>query len=265
MPYTEKAMVKAPMKPSPSLIYNNLTACGGSLLYAHIRQACTFALSSLGDSGVPVAVRKVDSQHSDVIHSITAIHHNAAAFLVIATDAGVQIWDKTVTHLLHVLPLPPAAASGTAPRNAPFARGAAINVAADGTPTLVFGTSSGGLFNLAFSEADGKFVGTPAPLPAHHTTPITAVSSAYQSRQGKWTEDLGCQLVTADEAGGIAVWEGSSAGPTGYKLLTSIAATGDPVVSLGVRRDLIVAARLGGAVQLYGLVGVAGGGVRRAG
>ncbi|PNH03422.1 hypothetical protein TSOC_010512 [Tetrabaena socialis] len=72
MPYSEKQLVKAPMKPSPSLIYNNLTSCAGSLLYAHIRQACTFALSGLA-AGVPVAVRK------DVI--VTA-----------AEDCSIAIW-----------------------------------------------------------------------------------------------------------------------------------------------------------------------------
>eukprot|EP00198_Chlamydomonas_reinhardtii_P010025 XP_001699362.1 predicted protein [Chlamydomonas reinhardtii] len=85
-------------------------------------KACTFALSGMSSSGAPVAV---ESQHSDVIHSIVVCHHNAAAFAVLATEAGVQIWDKSVTHLLH----------------------------------------------------------------------------------GKWSEDLGCYLVTCDEDGGVAVWE----------------------------------------------------------
>ncbi|PNW71180.1 hypothetical protein CHLRE_16g694402v5 [Chlamydomonas reinhardtii] len=244
------------MKPSPSLIYNNLASCAGSLLYAHIRQACTFALSGMSSSGAPVAVRKVESQHSDVIHSIVVCHHNAAAFAVLATEAGVQIWDKSVTHLLHVAPLPPAAAAGApglAPRHGAFARGAAINVAADGTPHIAFGTSAGAVFLLELNEAEGKFRGLPVPLPPHHTSPITAIGSPYQSRQGKWSEDLGCYLVTCDEDGGVAVWEAGNTGPGGCQLVTSVAPTGVPVVSVAVRRDIVVAARLDGAVQLYGL------------
>ncbi|GFR46250.1 hypothetical protein Agub_g7799 [Astrephomene gubernaculifera] len=257
MPYADKQMVKAPMKPSPSLIYNNLTACEGSLLYAHIRQACTFALSGMKASGVPVDVRKVESQLGDVklgdvIHSVTACSHNAFAFIVLATDAGVQIWDSSAYHLLYVAPLPAAASLDVSLRHSTFARAAAINVAADGTPHVVFGSSSGSLFCLPLNEREGRFKGAPAALPAHHKSPITAIGSAYQSRQGKWTEDLGCNLVTCDEEGGIAVWEALSIGP-GYKLLTSIPPSGTPVVSVAVRRDIVVAARLDGAVQLYGL------------
>jgi hypothetical protein len=40
----------------------------------------------------------------------------------------------------------------------------------------------------------------------------------------------------------------------GIRVLTTIPSTGVPVVSVAVRRDVVVAARLDGAVQLYGLV-----------
>ncbi|KAG2485514.1 hypothetical protein HYH03_015787 [Edaphochlamys debaryana] len=254
MPYSEKQLVKAPMKPSPSLLYNNLTWCAGSLVYAHIRQACTFPLAALGSSGVPVAVRKVESQHSDVIHSVVACAHNANSYLVLATDAGIQIWDKTVTHLLHVWALPSAAAPDLAPRHGHFARGVAINVTNDGVPCICFGTSTGAVFSLGMGDDSGKFKPAPVQLPRHHTAPITCVGTAYQSRQGKWTEDLGCHLVTCDEEGGIAVWEALvAAQAAGHKLLSAVAPTGVPVVAVAVRRELVVAARLDGAVQVYGL------------
>ncbi|GIL74642.1 hypothetical protein Vretimale_2281 [Volvox reticuliferus] len=251
MPYSETHMLKAQVKPSPSLIYNNLTLCGGDLLYAHIRQACAFPTSSLGS---PVlTVRKIDSPHADVIHSIVACSHNAATFLVLATDAGLQIWDNTITHLTHVCPLPAAGAVDVAPRNAYFARGVTINVANDGAPHICFGTSGGAVYCLELSESSGKFKSSPVALPKHHKSPITAVGSAYQSRQGRWTEDLGCHLVSCDEEGGIAVWLAQHARAGGYSLVNSIDPTGQPVVSVAVRRDLIVAARLDGAIQLYGL------------
>lgn len=66
-----------------------------------------------------------------------------------------------MTHLLHVAPLPPAAAAGApglAPRHGAFARGAAINVAADGTPHIAFGTSAGAVFLLELNEAEGESV-----------------------------------------------------------------------------------------------------------
>lgn len=85
-----------------------------------------------------------------------------------------------------------------------------------------------------------------------HSCPVTAVSSPYQSRRGTWTRDLGCQLVSGDEDGGITVWEGRSS--RDYAVLHSIPSTGMPAVSLAVRGDMVVAGRLDGAVQIYGLV-----------
>lgn len=93
-----------------------------------------------------------------------------------------QIWDKTITHLTHVCPLP-AAGAGLAPRNTHFARGVSINVANDGTPHICFGTSGGEVYALELSEADGKFKSAPVALPKHHKSPITALGSAYHSRQ----------------------------------------------------------------------------------
>ncbi len=34
---------------------------------------------------------QVDSPHSDVIHSVTAVSHNAATWLVLATEGGIQV------------------------------------------------------------------------------------------------------------------------------------------------------------------------------
>jgi hypothetical protein len=44
--------------------------------------------------------------------------------------------------------------------------------------------------------------------------PLTALSShaAHAALQGKWTEDLGCHLVSCDEEGGIAVYEALTGG-----------------------------------------------------
>ena len=47
---------------------------------------------------------------------------------------------------------------------------------------------------------------------AHHSAPIVSLGSAYQSRRGAWADDLGCELVSADESGRLAVWEARSPG-----------------------------------------------------
>ncbi len=133
--------------------------------------------------------------------------------------------------------------AGLGTRHGVFARGAAINIAADGSANICFGASSGLLHVLEVDEV-GRFRG-PSTF-AHHTAPITAIGSAYQSRQGRfvtsaqrvgsdhdeapsysmlmrcgtapacptirWTEDLASSIITADESGEVAVWAAESAG-----------------------------------------------------
>lgn len=170
------------------------------------------------------------------------------------THMASQVWGQSCTHLLYIWSLPPDKGNSSASPPATYARGAAINVTNDGTVNLCFGSSSGNVYAIEVAEADSinPSFKTPIPFKAHSFA-VTAVSSAYQTRRGKWTADLGCQLVSADEDGGIIVWEGLSTRT--YNVLLSIPSTGMPAVSLAVRGDMVVAGRLDGAVQVYGLVG----------
>jgi hypothetical protein len=70
----------------------------------------------------------------------------------------MQIWDKTAENLLHVWLFPSndvspsdSLAAGVDVRHRLFARGAAINIAEDGTANLCFGDSAGTLHVLNVS------------------------------------------------------------------------------------------------------------------
>ncbi|KAJ9517428.1 hypothetical protein QJQ45_016804 [Haematococcus lacustris] len=257
MAYDAKPL-RVQMRPSPSAIYCNLSLLGPQLAYAHSRQACTV------DPGTSVAeqamaVRRVDSQH--VVHTIRAMPHGTLNHLLVCTDDGVQVWDRQVKTLLFswafpeperpapgAPPPPSSQANGVGLRHALFARGAAMNIACDGSANMCFGASNSCLYVLEFDES-GRLRG-PARFP-HHTAPITALSSAYASRQGRWTDDLGSSLVSADESGSLTVWEAASA--SSYKAVASLGEAKVPAVALAVRHEFVVAARLDGCIQVFSL------------
>ncbi|MEW5306828.1 MAG: hypothetical protein WDW36_009266 [Sanguina aurantia] len=289
--YSNRAQVKSILKPSPSLLYNNLAVAGDMLLYVHVRQACMLSSASVKAPVAPATatlgvVTKIDSTpHSDVIHTLRTCSFNESTYIVMATDAGLQVYEKGGTQLLFAwafpapqtssasMPTSPSAASSSpttaedpSPTPATFARGVTINIANDGAANILFGGSDGRLYVVQVGE-DGKFS---QPLgfsldPAHLTgaataglvgsLPVTAMSSAFQSRRGRWAEDLGCEVVVSDEGGWLHVWQGHSSG--NYQHVRSIApdpaARGMPVVSVAVRRDFIIAGRLDGRVLVHGL------------
>jgi len=213
---------------------------------------------STATQGTPIAVRRVESQYTDFVHTVRALPHGEAGWVVVCTEAGIQIWDKQALHLLFVWSFPPEAATpqgsggaaGVGTTQGLFARGAAVAIAADGSSHVVFGASTGELYVVEADES-GRFR-APAVF-SHHKAPITAVATAYQSRQGRWTEDMGCQVVVADESGAISVWVADSAASYRLAERQPAVAANVPAVSLAVRSDFIVAARLDGSVQVISL------------
>lgn len=101
-----------------------------------------------------------------------------------------------------------------------------------------------------FSIAPGPLFKPTITLAQHHS-PIVALSSAYQSRRGGWSDDLSSELVSCDANGTICVWE--AAADNDYKCMRTIEA-GLPCCSLAVRKGFIIAARTDGCVRIYGLV-----------
>jgi hypothetical protein len=90
-----------------------------------------------------------------------------------------------------------------------------------------------------------------ATLSGQHSRPITCLSSSYQSRRGAWAEDLGSELVSCDDQGRLCVWQVKD--EQSVQCVATMEA-GQPCCSLAVRRGFVVAARVDGCVQLYGLV-----------
>lgn len=84
-----------------------------------------------------------------------------------------------------------------------------------------------------------------------HKRPIVALSSAFQSRRGGWSDDLTSELVSCDEGGTICVWD--AARDDEYKCVRTIEG-GVPCCSLAARKGFIIAARTDGCIRIYGLV-----------
>ncbi|GFH17169.1 WD_REPEATS_REGION domain-containing protein, partial [Haematococcus lacustris] len=141
--------------------------------------------------------------------------HGTLNHLLVCTDDGVQ-------------------ANGVGLRHALFARGAAMNIACDGSANMCFGASNSCLYVL---EVDP--LGCPTSLPA--------ICLQFD----EWTDDLGSSLVSADESGSLTVWEAASA--SSYKAVASLGEAKVPAVALAVRHEFVVAARLDGCIQVFSL------------
>jgi hypothetical protein len=93
-----------------------------------------------------------------------------------------------------------------------------------------------------------------ATLIGQHSRPIMCLSSSYQSRRGAWAEDLGSELVSCNDQGRLCIWQVKD--EQSVQCVATVEA-GQPCCSLAVRRGFVVAARVDGCVQLYGLVSAA--------
>eukprot|EP00877_Chromochloris_zofingiensis_P008531 jgi/Chrzof1/3931/Cz13g13240.t1 len=245
MGYREENLIKVPLKPSPSLVYNNLCAVGPGVAFAHTRQVAV--LANLPTSTASTAeAKRVDTQDHSTVQTVTSCNVSNTTLIVLGNEAGIQVWDDTGSNLLYVWKLP--ATDNPAAKCADFVRGISFNVSADGDVQLCAGCSSGAI--QVFSIAAGPSIKPSATL-QHHKTPIVALGSAYQSRRGAWSEDLTCELVSCDDQGTLAVWTADNA--SCYSCSHTIPGTGVPGCSVAVRKGFILCGKTDGTVQVYGL------------
>ncbi|WIA13891.1 hypothetical protein OEZ85_002463 [Tetradesmus obliquus] len=165
------------------------------------------------------------------------------------SDAKVdvkKVWDETGANLLYVWKLPRSEPAST--QHADFVRGLCFTVSEAGGVLLCAGCSSGNI--QVFSVAPGPVIRPTVTLSGQHSRPITCLGSSYQSRRGEWADDLGSELVSCDDQGRLCVWQIKD-----EQSLQCVAAAeaGQPCCSVAVRRGFVVAARVDGCVQLYGM------------
>uniref|UniRef100_A0A7S3QZ72 WD repeat-containing protein 54 beta-propeller domain-containing protein n=1 Tax=Dunaliella tertiolecta TaxID=3047 RepID=A0A7S3QZ72_DUNTE len=257
--------LRAPMKPSPIADYSNLSLIGQQMVYAHPRAACLVSTSSI-HVGTHVDVRKAEPSPLEIVRSVRALPHGTSGYIVMSTASGIQVWDQSCARQLFQWMLPEVKKviqgeslqgemagvhNGVGEVYAPFVRGAALCLARNGSTNLCFGSSSGTLY---VSEVDqsGR-IQEPTPF-FGHSSPITCMSTEYQSHHGRHIADKspGSHLLaSADEAGNISVWLAVSGDE--YKVLSSIPSASIPATSLAIRHDCLIAARLNGIIQVYGL------------
>ena len=165
-----------------------------------------------------------------------------------------------------------------------FVRGLAFTASAADAPGcahLCAGTSQGEVFVFEVAVAAATASGAGG---AAHDTPairaaarlagahgegraVTALGSAFQSRRGGALCELegGGELVSADDGGRVVVWARGAAGggSAGYAVAATLEDGGAAAAGVGVRRGLVVVARVDGTVRIYGLVRGAQAWVRR--
>ncbi|KAF6263935.1 WD40-repeat-containing domain protein [Scenedesmus sp. NREL 46B-D3] len=234
------------LRPSPSLVYNNLCALGSSgLAFTHTRSGAVLQ-GIPTDADTKVEVKKVDTQGNSLVQSAISCTVDGQNLLVLSNEGGLQVWDDTGANLLYVWKLPRSQPAST--QHADFVRGLCFTVSEAGGVLLCAGCSSGTI--QVFSVAAGPVIRPTATLSRHHSNPITCLGSSYQSRRGVWAEDLGSELVSCDDQGRVCVWQVRD--EQTVQCVGAVEA-GQPCCSLAVRRGFVVAARVDGCVQLYGL------------
>jgi hypothetical protein len=95
--WTREGVMPLVLRASPSLLYNNLSSCGGHLAYAHVNEVHLITASNvtsrlpLRDRAQVMQVRWCNVRDVDV--------------LVVASVSGVQVWNAEGNHILHFFSL----------------------------------------------------------------------------------------------------------------------------------------------------------------
>ncbi|GAX80237.1 hypothetical protein CEUSTIGMA_g7675.t1 [Chlamydomonas eustigma] len=248
--YNEKEVVRSPMRPSPSPLCNNLAQAAGFVVYAHKCSPCVLSPLSISQ-GVQAAVRRVDTECEDLIYMVmSCLVGGGTWYVVLGTDAGLQVWDQGCSNLLSKWNFPedePGPVSHHTSNTALFVRGAAAVVTRDGSPALCWGSSRGKLY-LAQLLEDGQL--GPASSFTNHIAPITCIGSAYQTSRGQPADFKNPHnLVSCDQEGLITLWDAVST--SNLSLANTISQSSEPVVSVALRRNYMIVARLEGCFQVY--------------
>ncbi|GBF91359.1 hypothetical protein Rsub_04099 [Raphidocelis subcapitata] len=239
------------------------------------------ASSSGGGGGGGAApageARRVDAPNARVVQSVCACSVGGSVLIAVGGDVGLQVWDESGSGLLFFWPLPEYTASPSAPPppSSGFVRGLAFNAAAADGPCyahLCAGTSGSDIavFEITAAAAGSRGGGAArnppsiclaARLAGVHDggSAVTALGSAFQSRRGGALcegGEGGGELISADDGGRVVVWARRAAGGGGggdYVAAATLEDGGAAAAGVGVRRGLVVVARVDGAVRIYGL------------
>jgi WD40 repeat protein len=211
---------------------------------------------SIGQSA-QIPVRRMETQKNEYIHMVSTIDikdgpwtkPGNGTYVIVGTEAALEVWDQACTHLMHAWMLPSdelPAIDSTIPA---LVRGSAAVIAADKKALLCFGTSKGKVYTA--NILDGGRLEEPFASFSNHSAPITAIGSAFNTGRGSWNAEMGTRVVTGDQEGVVCVWDAQSASKLHH--VTTIATSNVPVSSIGVKSGLIIVARVDGNVQMYDL------------
>lgn len=142
------------LKPSPSLVHNNLCAVGPGLAYIHTRSAGLVGALPQGSTSVSeqksIQARKIDIQDFSLVQAIRSCVVDGANLLALGNEQGLQVLDAAQNNLLFVWKLPRSELPS--PHHADFVSSLCFNLAADGSVQLCAGCSSGAIQVFSISQ-----------------------------------------------------------------------------------------------------------------
>ncbi|OQR84588.1 hypothetical protein ACHHYP_13175 [Achlya hypogyna] len=204
------------MDASPSLLAGNLSKAGSFAAFASMEDVIVL---NTKEGGKP---NKISLVEKSVVYQVLVCEFNDEKFLVIANEAGCQVWDLNGEHLYFSLALTKELASSSEVVHQ-FCRGICADIS---TNSIIVGSSLGKLYMLSqksSSEAKGSDRAE-FHLQATvmgHKDPVHAIAS-----NGSTKSPLAC---SSDDGGSIIIWTVESAG---LEAKHKLPGTGYPVTSL---------------------------------
>mmetsp|Transcript_4035 Transcript_4035/g.6887 ORF Transcript_4035/g.6887 Transcript_4035/m.6887 type:complete len:340 (-) Transcript_4035:397-1416(-) len=230
---------------SPSLKYNNLSAGGGRLCFTDSRQVHLIPAESLHADEVRIS--QAGLKDSNVIYQSKFVKIREKWYLVLATDAGVQIWDALGNNILFNFVFPTGLKDPQRKRSN-FARGITVVLTAEDVEVICVGSSSGDIFLFEGSGIKFRLVNT---LKGRDQA-TSDLTSDYACRCST-KSDASRRLISADDGGRVVVYDAIS--PSMFEKSFFFEASSDqgPCVSVVVRDDRLVCALSTGQLCFYNL------------
>jgi len=200
---------------SPSLLFNNLSASNGTVVFAHKNSVILFPESGVRD--LEVKLTKISLKDGAAIVQVKWCDAPGDAhFIVVASMQGLQVWDNTGRSMLlyHSAPV------------GVFCRGIAASAEAG---KIFVGTSAGGII-VVNSRASPMSVGDRVVA---HDSPVSALEAS------------GGVLVSGCDSGEVCVWETSS-----LTKLHTIRGAGHPCSSISLKASFFLAGFTNGHVTV---------------
>mmetsp|Transcript_28687 Transcript_28687/g.39631 ORF Transcript_28687/g.39631 Transcript_28687/m.39631 type:complete len:338 (-) Transcript_28687:136-1149(-) len=246
MVYDPSRFQKVKLKTSPTLRYNNLSVGGDRICYTDDYQIHLISQESISSNSEPI-ISQAGIKDSNMVYQSKFLTMGDSIYLVLATDAGIQIWDALGNNILFNFAIPSTGKIDANQSRPTFARGITSIVTAEETEVICVGSSAGAIYVFEGAAYKFKHVHTLT----EHVEPVTDIASDSGAR-GTSTGGDSRLLASADESGYIVLWDALSS-----KSITKSSSIQlkdkSPCVAVVVRDKRLVCGHSSGVIYFYNL------------